>query len=98
MWCNPLPDDKILDWSKLEQIADNKSKVYFKCKISAIQGRKHCEKIRNWLLQAISPFLTVFSAVIYLQCVKMLHCMVMGYSISINISKSHISLSQNQMS
>ena len=20
---NPLPDDKILDWSKLEQIADN---------------------------------------------------------------------------
>ena len=22
-WFNPLPDDKILDWSKLKQIADN---------------------------------------------------------------------------
>ena len=22
IWINPLPDDKILDWSKLKQIAD----------------------------------------------------------------------------
>ena len=22
-WVNPLPDDKILDWSKLKQIADD---------------------------------------------------------------------------
>ena len=26
-----------------------------------IKGRKHCEKRRNCLLQAISPFLTMFS-------------------------------------
>ena len=39
-------------------------------KISAIWGRKHCEKRRNCLLQAISPFLTMFSTAIYLKCVK----------------------------
>ena len=41
-------------------------KVQFKRKISAIEGRKHCEKRRNCLLQAISPFLTMFSTAIYL--------------------------------
>ena len=25
-WLNPLPDDKILDWSKLKQFADNNFK------------------------------------------------------------------------
>ena len=30
--------------------------MHLKCKISTIQGRKHCEKRRNWLLQVISPF------------------------------------------
>ena len=34
-------------------------------------GRKHCEKRRNYLLQAISPFLTMFSTAIYLYSVKM---------------------------
>ena len=28
---NPLPDDKILDWSKLKQIADNILKMKNKC-------------------------------------------------------------------
>ena len=28
-------------------------------------GRKHCEKRRNCLLQAIAPFLTMFSTVIH---------------------------------
>ena len=27
---NPLPDDNILDWSKLKQIADDMFKVHFK--------------------------------------------------------------------
>ena len=39
-------------------------------------GRKHCEKRRNCLLQAISPFLTMFSTAIYLYCVKMRYCVV----------------------
>ena len=30
--------------------------------------------LRNCLLQAISPFLTMFSTAIYLQCIKMRHC------------------------
>ena len=33
-------------------------------KISTIKGRKHCEKRRNRLLQAISLFLTMFSTAI----------------------------------
>ena len=66
---NPLPDDKILDMSKLRQnfrhvqIETNcrqHLKVQSKWKISAIQARKHCVKRRNCLLQAISPFLTIF--------------------------------------
>ena len=33
-----------------------------------IRGRKHCEKRRDYLLQAISPFLTMFSTAIYIEC------------------------------
>ena len=32
--------------------------------MSAIKGKKHCEKRRNCLLQAISLFLTMFSTAI----------------------------------
>ena len=41
-------------------------KVHLKRKISTIQGKKHCEKRRNCLLQAISPFLTMFSTAVSL--------------------------------
>ena len=41
-------------------------------------GKKHREKRRNCLLQAISHFLTMFGTALYLQCVKMWHCVVMG--------------------
>ena len=44
-------------------------KVHLKWKISIMWVRKHCEKRRNCLLQAISPFLTMFSIVIYI-CVR----------------------------
>ena len=53
---NPLPDDKILDRSKLKQISGD----ILKCK------KTLCEERRNCLLQAISPFLTMFSTAIYL--------------------------------
>ena len=72
----PIPDDKILDWSKLKQTADNFSFSHnvFHSYISLVRqnvvlcgnrlkGRKHCEKRRNCLLQAISPFLMMFSIV-----------------------------------
>ena len=41
---NPLPDDKILEMSKLKQIADDILKCIENKKISTIEGRKHCEK------------------------------------------------------
>ena len=63
---NPLPDDKIFQRSKFKQIADNIFEVHLKRKISAIYGRKNCEKRRNRSLQAISPFCTMFSTAIYL--------------------------------
>ena len=53
-------------------------KVHLKWKNSTTYGRKHCEKRRNCLLQAISPFLTMFSTATNLQCVKMWYCVVMG--------------------
>ena len=56
---NPLPDDKILDWSNFETNCRQHFKVHLKWKISTMLGRKNCEKRRNCLLQAISPFLTV---------------------------------------
>ena len=43
-----------------------------------IMLENHCEKRRNCLFQAISPFLTMFSTAMYLLCIKMWHCVVMG--------------------
>ena len=40
-------------------------------------GRKHCGKRRNCLLQAISPFPTVFSKGLFPRGVKRCHCMIM---------------------
>ena len=60
--------------------------MHLKWKISAIYGRKHCEKRRNCLLQAISPFLTMFPKAIYLMCVKMWHCVIMGLFISVRVN------------
>ena len=53
-------------------------KVHLKCKISTTESGKQCEKRRNCLLQAISHFLTMFSTAIYLYCIKMQYCVVMG--------------------
>ena len=63
---NPLLEDKILNWSKLKDIADDILKCIKMKNESAIKGRKYCEKRRNCLLQAISPFLTIFSTAITL--------------------------------
>ena len=62
-----LPDDKILDWSKWKEIADDIFKCIqngkqVPCKVENIEG-----KGENCLLQAISPFLTMFSTTIFLQ-------------------------------
>ena len=62
----PLPDDKILDWSKLKQIADyivkcilNKKFVPYRVENIVRKGEITCYK-------RILPFLTMFSTAIYL--------------------------------
>ena len=63
---NPSPDDKIFRLVQIETNCRRHFKVNLKWKISTIQGRKHCEKRKNCLLQAISPFLTMFSTAVYI--------------------------------
>ena len=52
--------------------------TYLNLKHSHIKNKIANVFNRNCLLQAISPFLTMFSTDIYLQRVKMRHCKVMG--------------------
>ena len=58
---NYLPNDKILDSSKLKAFADEKINVAQKFKIIIWRCRKHCGKRRKSWLQAFSPFATMFS-------------------------------------
>ena len=70
---NPLPDDKILDSSKLKEFAD----VKFKFDENGRKLSKWVER-RNCLLRAISPFPTVFSKGLFPRGVKRCHCVGMG--------------------
>ena len=63
--------NKILDWSKLKQIADD----ILKCIWNVTQVPYSVENI---VWKGEIAFLTMFSTVIYLYCVKMRHCVVMG--------------------
>ena len=44
---NSLPNDKILDWSKIKALADDKINVVQKLKFCVWEGRKHCGKRRK---------------------------------------------------
>ena len=44
---NSLPKDKILDWSKVKGLADDKKKCDSKIEICVWNGRKHCGKRGN---------------------------------------------------
>ena len=74
---NSLPDDKILDWSKLKQIADDILNLT-KWQQVIQKGRKHYGKGRNCSLRAISLFPTVFSEGLFPRGVKRCHCVGMG--------------------
>ena len=73
----PLPDDKILDSSKLKEFADDDFKF-------DENGRKlskwveNTGKRRNCSLQAISPSPTVFSEGLFPRGVKRCHCLGIG--------------------
>ena len=63
---NPLPDNKILDWLELKQIADDILKCIWNEKWVPYSVGNIVKKRRNCLLQAISPFLKLFSTAICL--------------------------------
>ena len=72
---NCLPNNKILDWSKLKGFADDKVKVA-EVEICIEKGRKQCGKRRKCWLPAFSPFPTMFSKGFFLRAVKCCDCVV----------------------
>ena len=69
---DPFPQDKILDQTKLKAFADDKSNVT-KMIISVF------DRVEN-IVQAISPFSTMFSKGFFPRPVKRCHCVGMGYT------------------
>ena len=73
MSLNPLPDDKIVDWSKLKQFTDKKFKFDENSRKFSKLVEKYCGQRRNCWSQAISPFPTVFSKGLFTMGVKRCH-------------------------
>ena len=71
---NPLPHMPILESSKSAANKDRISKIWKNGDIIIWLSRKHCGKRRNCLLQAISPFRTMFSKAVQCWCIKMSIC------------------------
>ena len=74
---NFLPNDKILDQSKIKAFADNKKKCDQKIEICLGMGRKHCVERRKCWLPAFSLFPTMFSKAFFLGVLKSRDCVVM---------------------
>ena len=75
-----LPNDKILDVTKLTAFADDKLN-FAKMTISLFDrvGKKHCGQRRKCWLPAFSPFSPVFSKSFFFRVVKSLDCVVQRY-------------------
>ena len=78
---NPLPDNKILDQTKLKAFADyklNVTKIIISVfdRVENIVGKGEWEK-EKLLVQVISPFPTMFSKDFFPRCVKRCHCVGM---------------------
>ena len=58
---NSVPNDKILDATKLKAFADGKINVAQMMISVSVRARKHCGKRRKCWLPAFSPFPTMFS-------------------------------------
>ena len=69
-WVKPITRRQNFRLVQIETNCRRHFKVHLKRKISTTYSVKHCEKKRNCLLQAISPFLTMFSTSIYLSASK----------------------------
>ena len=74
---NPLPDDKILDWSKFKALSDDKLNVT-KMIILVFDRVENIVGKEKLLVQAISPFPTMFSKGFFPRGVKRCHCGVMS--------------------
>ena len=75
---NPLPKDKILDWSKLKAFADDKINVTKKLKFVVGWVENIVGKRRKCWLPAFSPFPTMFSKGYFLMVIKSQDCVVKG--------------------
>ena len=64
---NCLPNDKILDWSKLKRFQDDKINVTQKHKNSFGKSRKHCGKKRKRWLPAFMLVTSIFFFSLYFQ-------------------------------
>ena len=62
-----------------ERVCRRQFQIWWKWQEVIRTGRKLCGKRRNCLLQAISPFPTVFSKGLFPRGVKRCHCVGMGY-------------------
>ena len=73
---NSLPNDKILDWSKLKAFADDKINETF---FNFFQGTEETMMKKEKMLvtvPAFSPFPTMFSKVFFLKVAKSQDCVV----------------------
>ena len=75
-WVNSLPNDKILDWSKLKAFADNKINATEKFKFGLERVENILGKSRKCWLPAFPPFPTVFSKDFFRWVVKSRDCVV----------------------
>ena len=81
-----LPNDKILDWSKLKALADDEINLYKKKKKSKLvfgrvenivgKGEKCCLPAFSPFPTMFSPFPTMFSKGFFLEVVKSRDCVV----------------------
>ena len=65
--CNSLPNDKILDWSKLKAFTDHKIYVTYKQKFFLGWVENIVGKRRKCWLPAFSPFPIMFSKGFFFQ-------------------------------
>ena len=82
---NPLPNNKILDLTKLKAFSGDKLNDA-EVTISLFDGvEKHfVKKIKCWL-PAFSPFPTVFSKTFFFRVVKSQDCVVKGYEENLTV-------------
>ena len=81
LFFSSLPNDKILDWSKLKAFADGKSNAIEKLKYVLGWVENMVGKRRKCWFPAFSLFPTMFSKGLFLRVVKSRDCVVKSYNL-----------------